>query len=182
MNLCCHKKMFNLLVAILLLRDAAASAYDQHQMKDGHSSAFKSQIRAIMSELTSEVNTSTNRTIYSKSSSTIALGEDLLEGYLNLAAFTDTSCTALSYAEIIPLNNCYTFASTYYMFTATSTAYSASSYNDAKCQTITKTVGPYIYSSTCTSSAKKFISTTTQISSTTPVVFQKSVRTSIIYN
>jgi hypothetical protein len=31
------------------------------------------------------------------------------KGFL-LAAFTDSSCAALSYAEIIPLNNCYSFA------------------------------------------------------------------------
>jgi hypothetical protein len=177
MNIRRHTRMLNLQVAILLLRNAAALASDQldshqHQMTVEHSPVGNTHIRTIMSELTS---TTIDTVMDSISSSTIVYGEELQNGYLNLATFTDSSCTALSYAEIIPLNNCYSFASTYFMFTATSTTYSASTYSDANCQKITKTVGPYIYSSICTSSAKKNVSPTMQISSTTPVVFLKSV-------
>lgn len=165
--------MFTLLVAILLLRNAAALASDQHQLNLESFSADSSHSRTIMFELTRSMNASINRNMDSVSTSAIALHEELQTGYLNLATYTDASCTALSSAEIIPLNNCYSFAGTYLMFTATSTAYSASTYTDAKCQTSTNTVGPYVYSSVCANSVKKFVCPIMQISSITPIAYLK---------
>ena len=96
-----------------------------------------------------------------------------IDGYLILADYSDTSCSAVEFAEVYLLNACVqdTYNKGNYRYTATTSSYDVTLYSDTACTTVIKTSVAKPYTGACTNSRKVSVSSSGSVSSTGPLAY-----------
>lgn len=120
---------------------------------------------------TSSISASIHRDMESNSISTTELQGELLSGYIADTTYTDEGCTAVSYGDIYYLNKCFLDGGYYLSFTANSTTFVLSVYNDADCEMLLYTGKPAHYSKNCKDSRKTFINSQAEIISSQSICY-----------
>jgi hypothetical protein len=166
--------MFQLVLFVSLLSTcfAAPSSDLAHLMKELPSVGITaSELALSMMPITSIMK--------SESTSTIALQQTRLTGYIQLAEYTDSNCRTLSDALNTILNECYydPGQEQYYSNFATATEVTFRSYSDFECKTLVKIQSIPIVARTCFPSDGKYFyltyGTTKAVSSINPTVYFK---------
>jgi hypothetical protein len=167
--------MFHLVLFVSLLSTcfAAPSSDLAHFMKELPSLGITaSELALSMMPITSIMK--------SESTSTIALQQTRLTGYIQTAQYTDSNCRTLSEGLNTLLNGCYYDPSQelYYSNFATATEVTFRSYSDFECKTLVKIQSIPIVAPRCTlyTNGKYYVNTvgtTKAISSINPTVYLK---------
>ena len=167
--------MFQLLLFVSLLSScfAAPSSDLAHLMKEPPSVGITaSELALSMMPITSIMK--------SESTSTIALQQTRLIGYIQTAQYTDSNCRTLSEGLNTLLNECYYDSSQelYVSNFATATEVTFRSFSDFECKTLIKIKSAPIGAPTCTlyTDGKYYLltyGTTKAISSINPTVYLK---------
>lgn len=166
--------MFQLVLFVSLLSScfAAPSSDLAHLMKEPPSVGITaSELALSMMPITSIMK--------SESTSTIALQQTRLTGYIQLAVYTDSNCRTLSEALNTLLNECYYDPSQelYFSNLATATEVTYRTYSDVECKDLVKIQSIQIVGPSCFPYNGKYYylayGTTKATSSVNPTVYFK---------
>ena len=106
----------------------------------------------------------------------------LLTGNIFFGRYSDDACTSVAFLEVNPLNVCINVGSAIYeKYTATASTYDVSTYSDAACTTVVKTSTMTSYDTSCSDSVMTYVSTSSVVSSVTPMASFRLVVLSLIY-
>lgn len=99
-------------------------------------------------------------------------------GFFFMVGYTDSTCTAVGYAEVYPLNICcfYVFekVQSYAKFTATSDQYVIQQYSDSACMTAVGTAQTTSYTTSCSyKNTKFFVQSTNEVPTTKATVISR---------
>ena len=184
--------MISIILASLAATSAASGGIAELFSKNASPSADKALNSALVAESRGQISLqftapkavkhldSSSHRIFSLESPLAST--TLLTGNIFFGRYSDDACTSVAFLEVNPLNVCINVGSAIYeKYTATLLTYDVSTYSDAACTTVVKAPTTTTYYTFCSDSEMTYVSTSSVVSSVTPIASLRLVVLSLIY-
>jgi hypothetical protein len=147
---------------------ATASISEEQRLNRDLTYAAKSHMRASSLEMKGSLSSSVTNLEESDSTHSIVLQEAATDFFID-AEYIDEACTAISTAEVFPLNSCTFSGVEYFLAVANSTTITKKTFSDAGCS---KLVGApkFLQLGACSGKEKHYLQSTSKVTSSQSIV------------